>query len=324
MSKDDLFAEIEGRKVPTSKQLRKMGLMTRDGSIPNIKTKVSDDNFKLTQEQVKVIVWNLKKYSSVTFMKQLKEMLAIIIKSYEDHIGRKPRVCDIEIDNLKSFNESYLEIDTAIKMLLSGGNKSAIYKSLRDISRFDFAFTGRMRGELDWSSLGQSGSEKSRGLYVWIEKAIHIAFLVETGGGWTWPSPLIDKMIHLGPPDAFNYYSAHNKLSAKTGEIIPVTGIWNPYDFKSGCPSFLLAGDEFPNTEIATEKLERPEFFDEDSGELYKGWLDFEYQEHPSRWELLWEDKRYIDGTIPEEEKEYLDESCSFPNEPPEAVKISP
>ena len=83
-----------------------------------------------------------------------------------------------------------------------------------------------------------------------------------------------------------------------------------------------MAGDEFPNTEIAYEKLEDPEYFDEDSGNLEKGWIDFKYQEFPSRWELLWEDTRYLDGTIPEEEKEYLDESCSFPVEPPEPIKV--
>ena len=82
----------------------------------------------------------------------------------------------------------------------------------------------------------------------------------------------------------------------------------------------MLAGSEFPNTEIAVEKQERPEYVDK-FGRLHKEYLEFDYEEHPSRWLLLWEDTRYLDGTIPEEEKEYLDESCSFPEEPPEPVK---
>lgn len=149
---------------------------------------------------------------------------------------------------------------------------------------------------------------------------IDIACSLTLGGTWTWPSRLINDWIKYSPPDSFNYIVIKNKLSVKTGEIIPFTSIWNPVDFKSGCPSFLLAGDEFPNTEIAVEKQERPEFVDK-FGMYHRKYLEFDYKERPSRWELLWEDNRYLDGTIPEEEKEYLDESCSFPNEPPEPVK---
>jgi hypothetical protein len=101
-----------------------------------------------------------------------------------------------------------------------------------------------------------------------------------------------------------------------------MTGIWNPYDYKSGCPSFLLAGNEFPNTKIAVEKEERPAYVDE-YGVVHEQCLEFDYKEHPTRWELLWEDTRYLDGKIPEEEKEYLDESCSFPDESPVAPGCS-
>jgi hypothetical protein len=137
----------------------------------------------------------------------------------------------------------------------------------------------------------------------------------------SWPSNLTDEWIQFPFPSSFNYVPETRKEILNTGDSIPVTGIWNPCDFRSGCPSFLLAGEKLPNTEIAYEKLERPEFYYEEDGKLYHGRLDFEYKEHPSCWELLWEDTRYRDGTIPEEEKEYLDESCSFPTEPPEPLK---
>jgi hypothetical protein len=67
MSNDEYFVEIDGRKVPTSKQLRKMGLMF-GGSLPTIKTRVTNDDYKLTPEQIRTIVWNLMKYSSITFL----------------------------------------------------------------------------------------------------------------------------------------------------------------------------------------------------------------------------------------------------------------
>ncbi len=325
MSKDDFFVEIEGRKVPTSKQLLKMGLMTWGGSIPTIKTKVSDSDYKLTPEQVRTIVWNLMKYSSITFLERLIVFLKTIENGYEKAISVFTNVRDIDIENLKYLNEA-IHIGETGKELILSGKKEAGYQHLINIFVFQQCFQGRKADEYSWEWIGASRSrgKKSRGLYVWIEKTIDIACSLTLGGIWKWPSRYINDRIIYSPPDIYNFVTSKSKLSAKTGDIIPVTGIWNPFDFKSGCPSFLLAGDEFPNTKIAIEKFERPEFFDEDSGELYKGWLDYDYQEHSSRWELLWEDNRYIDGTIPEEEKEYLDESCSFPNEPPEAVKVSP
>jgi len=51
-------------------------------------------------------------------------------------------------------------------------------------------------------------------------------------------------------------------------------------------------------------------------------WSQSEYdlfQNFPSTWELLWEDDRYAEGVIPEEESFYLTESEELPKEPPKA-----
>jgi len=325
MSNDAYFVEIDGRKVPTSKQLRKMGLMIGN-MIPSIKTKVSDKDYKLTPEQVRSIVWSLMKYSSITFLHRIIEILKIIEKGYEKAISALPNVDDIDIANMEYFNQA-IEIGETGKNLILSGDKTAGYKHFtdtNDICVFHQNFSGRQGSEYSWEWLGKNweGSEKRhKGLFLWIDKAMDMTTVLRKGGIWIWPSTLTDEWIQFPVPSSFNYVPETRKEIFKTGDSIPVTGIWNPCDFKSGCPSFLLAGEKFPNTEIAYEKLERPEFYDEEDGKLYHGWLDFEYKEHPSRWELLWEDTRYRDGTIPEEEKEYLDESCSFPTEPPEPLK---
>jgi hypothetical protein len=249
--------------------------------------------------------------------------LKIIEKGYEKAISALPTVSDLHIENLKNFNED-IHIGEIGKNFILSGSKEAGYKHLRELGRFIKNFQGRIADEISWDWLGKNweGSEKRhKGLYLWIDKAMDMVFPLTVGGTWIWPSTLTDEWIQFPVPSSFNYVPETRKEIFKTGDSIPVTGIWNPCDFKSGCPSFLLAGEKFPNTEIAYEKLERPEFYDEEDGKLYHGWLNFEYKEHPSRWELLWEDTRYRDGTIPEEEKEYLDESCSFPTEPPEPLK---
>ena len=132
MSKDDFFVEIEGRKVPTSKKLRKMRLMTRDGSISTIKTKVSDSDYKLTPEQVRTIVWNLMKYSSITFLERLIMFLKTIEKGYEMAISVFPNVRDIDIEKLKYLNEAINVGVTGWEYILSG-NKESGYKRFRGL-----------------------------------------------------------------------------------------------------------------------------------------------------------------------------------------------
>ncbi len=73
------------------------------------------------------------------------------------------------------------------------------------------------------------------------------------------------------------------------GEEIIITGIyepWLPITGKVGCPNYFLEGT------IATDY--QLEGTDE--------WADV-------KWRLIWEDKRYLDGTIPEEEKAYIFDS---------------
>ena len=70
-----------------------------------------------------------------------------------------------------------------------------------------------------------------------------------------------------------------------SGKEIPLDGIWEPWFLsgKVGCPNYFFKGA------VATEyNLE--------------GTTDWEMV----RWRLLWEDKRYLDGTIPPEEALYF------------------
>jgi Immunity protein 71/Immunity protein 72 len=95
----------------------------------------------------------------------------------------------------------------------------------------------------------------------------------------------------------------------KTGDIVPAFGIWEPVKadlspgfvglFKKpkepangkfeldGCMNYLHAGHAAPT--IYDEKEEDPA-----------------PEGRPTVWRLLWEDDRYLDGVIPEEEKDYV------------------
>lgn len=83
---------------------------------------------------------------------------------------------------------------------------------------------------------------------------------------------------------------------ARTGEIAPVFGIYEP-QIKDGCMNYLLAGVPAPTIW-------------ENDGTYDTG------RKLSVTWRLLWEDTRYVDGVIPKEEELYFP-----PERPVEAVK---
>ena len=85
------------------------------------------------------------------------------------------------------------------------------------------------------------------------------------------------------------------EVLVKTNDEVPVFGIYEP-QVKDGCMNYLLAGTPAPKLEITdgTYVVGRP---------------------ISVTWRLIWEDTRYLDGVIPEEEALYF---------PPEAEMIQP
>ncbi|WP_292934429.1 Imm72 family immunity protein [Noviherbaspirillum sp.] len=97
------------------------------------------------------------------------------------------------------------------------------------------------------------------------------------------------------------------KITVDTGKEIPVDGIWEPEwidpavkknkvvtlrslftsvepdNLQKGCMNYLVAGTIAPPYQ---DGMQKPVM--------------------PVRWRLIWQDTRYTDGTIPDEEKEYL------------------
>lgn len=85
------------------------------------------------------------------------------------------------------------------------------------------------------------------------------------------------------------------EILVKTNDEVPVFGIYEP-QVKDGCMNYLLAGTPAPKLEIT-------------DGTYVVG------QPISVIWRLIWEDTRYLDGSIPEEEALYF---------PPEVEAIQP
>jgi hypothetical protein len=76
------------------------------------------------------------------------------------------------------------------------------------------------------------------------------------------------------------------QVLVRTGDLAPCFGIFEA-QVPDGCMSYFLEGVAVPPAVTVDEK----------DGEDYT---------RPAAWRLIWEDDRYLDGTIPEEEKDYF------------------
>lgn len=124
--------------------------------------------------------------------------------------------------------------------------------------------------------------------------------IAETPAPYAWTTYWEDDFAALPVPATLDEVPVpETEVLVRTGKIAPVFGIYEP-QIKDGCMNYLLGGVPTPTmwetdgTNISSLKL-------------------------PVIWRLIWEDTRYADGIIPEEEAQY------FPQEPAiEPVKPRP
>jgi hypothetical protein len=94
------------------------------------------------------------------------------------------------------------------------------------------------------------------------------------------------------------------EVLVRTGDPAPCFGIFEA-QVPDGCMSYFLEGVAVPPAETIDEK----------SGESYI---------RPAFWRLIWEDTRYLDGIIPDEEKDYFPAIDLVVPAPPPIVASDP
>jgi hypothetical protein len=97
---------------------------------------------------------------------------------------------------------------------------------------------------------------------------------------------------------------------------IPTLGIWQPISVDKGCLKFLRQGLVAPPILVPVEGTDEPPWPGGDGNPPFPAVTYFDYEAKPTEWHLVWEDRRYLDGLIPPEEIEYLqDPYAGFPND---------
>lgn len=278
----------------------------------------------------------LKKWTSVTFLDRAVRLYLDFLSAYAKQLDTpSPNQMDLEHRYVKSFLWRAGQMEDGLDLLARGQDKRAAYRGLLTGGEFSDYLFGR--GASEWmieddpffQRLGARVVRFDRSViaedYVLGALITHLSLEAlkctcnfdftyrlagknEKGGSrifrhWTYESLFQDPPKPGWPdwPPGRSYPSElpscppQNKAAG--GEVhsdqeIPVEGIWEPWfpEGQVGCPNYFLRGS------VAHKYL-----------------LEGTNEEHVVRWRLLWEDKRYQDGSIPVEEEAYFPKPAAPP-----------
>lgn len=269
----------------------------------------------MNEDDRKKVFWLLKKYSSYTAWAALGEAYASFVKAWEYAMGHADDI-DIDRQNIgwtKKILDGQIAFEKGLPLLREGQRSvfrrsstgylrkasSAIGFIARIMDPEEFVFDW-MKNKDDVVQAAQKLLFQSRGFGTSNEPGseLYEDERVASLGRQTVFDPFFGPFnFPLTLPEVPN----PTDTTVNTGEEIPLTGVWEPEwkisagfikaltgsqpRLEKGCMNYLLAGSIAPQ---------------------YKDG-DFEPQIDVT-WRLIWADHRYEDGTIPEEEKDYLAE----------------
>ncbi|VWB64546.1 hypothetical protein BLA6993_03015 [Burkholderia lata] len=280
----------------------------------------------------------LKKWTSVTFLDHAVDLFRDFLHAYARQLDTpSPNQAELEAAYVSDFLNALVRMDQGIETLRQGADKRSAYVALISGSeKGGELLFGRSAHEVGrtydpfFHALGVRDTDYSDFEYAtgyaegaWIEELSCLALKCTVGlnfsdyltygkradGGtrvfkhWTYESLFQDPFF-----PAWRYWPPGRSYPASlppcpprnesaSGEIysdqeIPVEGIWEPWfpAGKVGCPSYFLKGS------VAHQYL-----------------LEGTNDKHVVRWRLLWEDKRYRDGSVPAEEETYFPKPVAQP-----------
>jgi hypothetical protein len=273
---------------------------------------------KMTPEDRKKLFWYLKRKTSYTAWRPAAEAFDAFAVVFKKQIVEEPvskAVMSIENTDWERFYPEILRAQVLYEKGLAGilqGDRSVWLYNDRGILRDGWVLANSWYSEL--VNNGERGDHFYDGKYVdEMTDAISVFYRATRDAGYLQPrragtpAPefwgegmyciLNNEMFPLNPEPGerklklaslIEYPSplpevpvAEKEVVIKTGENIPVFGIYEP-QVKDGCMNYLLQ-----NTPAPTLAYERG-------------------SDQPVVWRLIWEDTRYLDGVIPDEEALYF------------------
>lgn len=270
----------------------------------------------MTGEDRKKIFWYLKRKTSYTTWAIEAERFDRFAEVYEKQVKEEP----IAPGLLGGTNWAMLQTrvlkaqflyEQALERLLRGDKTVFLYNSLGAMEqakeeasywytelinkgmRGDHRFFGKYLPELE--SLIEDFARPA------MDQGLLETMMVDTPAPQLWASLWLPDLYQLPfPPNLPEVPEQPREILVRTGDTAPVFGIYEP-QIKDGCMNYLMGGSPAPTMW-------------ESDGEGSTG------NKLAVTWRLIWEDTRYLDGTIPAEERQYFP-AAPAPAAPARAVQ---
>jgi hypothetical protein len=268
---------------------------------------------KMSEEDRKKIFWYVKRKTSYTAWKREADIFDRFADVFEKQIREQPHAPGLMGGtDWPPFHSKVIKAqvyyEQALDRLLTGDRTIFLYNG-RGVMVDATTLSEYWYTEL--VNHGARGDHFYDGKYVPAMTALMHEFsdacdargylqpmMSDTPAPELWTTFWYDDYVKYGIPDDVPDVPPATNIIVKTGEVVPVFGIYEP-QIKDGCMNYLLAG------------VVAPTIWESDGTEATDNALSVS-------WRLVWEDTRYIDGTIPAEERSY------FPRSPrPGAVPLA-
>ena len=266
---------------------------------------------KMTEVDRQKIFWYLQRKTSYTAWKREVEIFDRFVEVFEKQIREQPHAPGLmDGTDWPIFRTEVLKAqvlyEQSMERFLTGDRTIFLYNSRG--SMVD-ATTLSESWYTELVNHGMRGDHSYDGKYVPLLTALMHDFfdavqlrgylqpmISGTPAPELWSTFWYDKYVELLIPDDLPDVPAPTTTVIRTGQEVPVFGIYEP-QIKDGCMNYLLAGTE------------APKIWESDGTYATDNLLSV-------TWRLIWEDTRYIDGVVPAEEKFYFQPPKRFV-EPP-------
>lgn len=293
-------------------------------------TKLKGDEISVAEDMRVKALWLVQRYSSVAVIARTVDLLAQFLAGWEDYARRN------QGGDAAWYRETFrvlfthqAELEKGLELLRQGYSSGYGYV-VAGLQTVDYLSSRRfMDPPIEFSALGYVDFPgRPASLFSWADRAITLGALIAITLEAKWAFPRImdpfSGNCYFGPvrfPSRLEPLPKRLEARIFSSEEVPVTGVWLPLDIPNACPNFLWAGRIAPQGMRLAERIvfaplpagpwtpARPER------------IRYLYTPKQTAWQLLWEDRRYQGGQVPDE-SEYLDESTDYPPYPPKVLTV--
>lgn len=272
----------------------------------------------MTEDDRKKVFWLLKKYSSYTAWKVLGDAFQAFTDAWEFSVKKADEQDEFITEALKDFWTGCESFDKGLSLLKQGDHYVFRNKGnwlIKDKIEYARRLMDPVEYVHDWmvkkDEAFKANEQVQNNIQIFAitekpDETVSASFDTETVF-WTdtWPRHLDYAQFNF--PPKLPEVPAPTEATVETGKEVPFDGIWEPEwidptvkknrvinirslfegsapsNLQKGCMNYFVAGTIAPPYQ---DSRQQPVI--------------------PVRWRLIWQDTRYRDGVIPDEEAEYL------------------